>query len=93
MMKTITESGEKVIELLRPEAEALVKLALSERSKMTTKDGYAVVMDMLTHLMNSPRDVPPNQRKKISQLFLIACERAGYPEDTADTLRQIMGWH
>lgn len=93
MTQTLTPNFEKVVELFKEEAEELVKLALSEPATLSTKDGYGIVMGILTHLLTNPMSVPPTQRKKASQLFLIACERAGYPEDTADHLRSIMGWN
>lgn len=92
-MKTLTPTGEKIVVLFKDEAEILVKEALSDHAKMSTKNGYAIVMNMLTFLVNSPKDIPADKRKMIAQCFLISCERAGYPEDTADTLREIMGWH
>ena len=91
-MPTLTPTGEKIVTLFKPEAEELVKQALSAPANMSTKDGYAVVMGMVSHLLNEPQEIAEFKRRMIAKCFLIACERAGYPEDTADQIRQILGW-
>jgi len=70
----------KAIDLLLPEATEVVNKALNGRQ--TTKDGYGLVLSFLSSLND----------RVMAQIFLLSCVKAGYPSDTADQIKQIMGW-
>ena len=76
------EKLNKCISLLRPEADEVVKQALN--GLQTTKDGYGLVMSYCSKIAENS--------KTVAQVFLLACVEAGYPSDTADQIKQIMGW-
>jgi len=71
---------EEVVELLRPDAKEFVMNVMGNQVK-TTKDNYGHVMGFLGQLK------PP-----MGQLFLMAMVKEGYPKNTADQIKQIMGW-
>lgn len=71
---------EEVVELLRPDAKEFVMNVMGNQVK-TTKDNYGHVMGFLSQLK------PP-----MGQLFLMAMVKEGYPKNTADQIKQIMGW-
>jgi hypothetical protein len=75
------ERFEKAVEMLRPDAKEFTETMLNDPIK-TTQNNYGRVMAFLSGI-KSPA---------MAQLFLIAMVREGYPKQTADTLRQIMGW-
>ena len=74
------EKIDKAVNLLLPEAQEIVDKALNGRQ--TTKDGYGLIMSFLSGLND----------RVMAQIFLLSCIKAGYPIDTANQIKQIMGW-
>ncbi len=72
------EKLDKSVDMLMPEATELVEKALKSN---TTKHGYGLILSFLTSL-----------DKTIGQVFLLSCIKAGYPLETANNIKQIMGW-
>jgi len=75
---TKQEKIDKCVNLLMPEATELVEQALKSK---TTKHGYGVVLSFLGSL-----------DKVTARIFLLSCVKAGYPLQTANQIKQILGW-
>jgi len=73
----------KIVDLLRPDAKEHVKELMADPYK-TTKDNYAKVMALVSAL--------EKDNKGTGQLFLVAMVKEGYPKQTADQIRSILGW-
>ena len=71
------EIRDNVVFMLRPEAKTVVEVA---RKDVTHKDGYPTVQRFLQKLP-----------KKDRELFELAMIAEGYPKDTMNTIRELIG--